>query len=349
MKGWEKVLIGPDTTIRGALLAIDAAATQLALVVDQDRRLLGTLSDGDIRRGLIRGMQLSDAVESCMHSSPTTVQAGESRDSILSLMRRLGLHQVPIVDANNVVTGLGVVDDFLVPAVRDNWVVVMAGGPGTRLRQLTESVPKPMLMVGNRPLLETILRNYIDQGFRRFYLAVNYKAEIIESHFGDGESLGAEIRYLRETTRLGTAGALSLLPEPPAEPLFVTNGDLLAKLDYPDMLDAHVRAGAAATMGVRQYEFQIPYGVIEEADGFIRGIKEKPIQRSLVSAGMNVLSPEVLERVPSGTFFDMPMLFEELIATGARTQCYFINGYWLDIGRMPDYEKANHDYRELFE
>ena len=349
MRGWEKVLIGPDTTIRSALLAIDSAATQLALVVDKERKLLGTLSDGDVRRGLIRGMQLSDTVKSCMHLTPTTVRFGEPRDSILSLMRRLGLHQVPIVDADNIVRGLGVVDDFLVPAVRENWVVVMAGGPGTRLRELTESVPKPMLQVGSRPLLETILRNYVDQGFRRFYLAVNYKAEVIEAHFGDGASIGAEIRYLRETTRLGTAGALSLLPQRPAEPLFVSNGDLLVKLDCQEMLDAHVRAGAAATMGVRQYEYQIPYGVIEEADGRIRAIKEKPIERSLVSAGMYVFSPEVLERVPSGTFFDMPMLFEDLIASGARTQCYFINGYWLDIGRVPDYEKANHDYRELFE
>ena len=349
MKGWERVLVAPNDTIRSALLKIDSASTQLALVVDANRRLLGTLSDGDIRRGLIRGMQLSDSVHSCMHSSPTTVRAGEPRDAILSLMRRLGLHQVPIVDADGIVVGLGVVDDFLVPAVRDNWVVVMAGGPGTRLRELTESVPKPMLKVGNRPLLETIVRSYIDQGFRRFYLAVNYKAEVIESYVGDGGSFGAEVRYLREPTRLGTAGALSLLPERPAEPLFVTNGDLLVKVDCGEMLETHMRAGAVGTMGVRQYEYQIPYGVIEEAEGCIRGIREKPIQRSLVSAGMYVLSPEALARVPAGTFFDMPMLFEELIAHGARTQCYFINGYWLDIGRIPDYEKANHDYRELFE
>jgi len=349
MKNWERTLIGPNTALREALIRIDGAGAQMALVVDAQRRLLGTLSDGDVRRGLIRGMNLSDPVESAMYRTPTTAAAGEAREVILSMMRRLGLHQVPLVNEQGTVVGLEVVDDFLVPGARDNWVVVMAGGRGTRLGELTETTPKPMLKVGNQPLLETILQTYLDQGFHRFYLAVNYKAEMIEQYFGDGRKLGAEVRYLREQRKMGTAGALSLLPERPSIPLLVANGDLLVKLDYAEMLDSHSTTRAAATMAVREYEFQIPYGVIREQDGSVQGIEEKPIYRSLVSAGIYVLSPEALDLVPSDTQFDMPMLFEELIARRMRTHCHRVQGYWIDVGRKSDYEKANSDFPSAFE
>lgn len=349
MKTWEQVLVGPRATIREALLKIDSAGTQIALVVDLQRRLLGTLSDGDIRRGLLKGLSLSEPVEKCMYQTPTTVRAGESREMLISLMRREGLHQVPIVDADNTVVGLEIVDDFLVLQARQNWVVLMAGGLGTRLKELTQAIPKPMLKVGDRPLLETIMRSYIDQGFRRFYLAVNYKADVIEDYFKDGAALGVEIRYLRESKRLGTAGALSLLPELPTEPLFVANGDLLMKVGYQDMLEGHVEARATATMAVREYEFQIPYGVVREEDGSIYRIEEKPIHRSLVNAGTYVLSPEAVEVVPKNSLFDMPMLFEELILRGRRTYCHKVRGYWLDIGHMSDYQKANDDFPGIFE
>ena len=348
MKTWEDVIVAPHATLREALLKIDSGSTQMALVADAQRRLLGTLSDGDIRRGLLKGLSLGDRVDKCMCATPTMVRAGEPREAVLAAMRRAGVHQIPIVDPDGIVVGLEVVNDFLIPKARQNWVVVMVGGLGKRLGELTQATPKPMLMVGARPLLETILRNYIDQGFRRFYLAVNYKAEVIETHFGDGAQLDAEIRYLREDTALGTAGALSLLPDLPDDPFFVANGDLLMKIDYQDMLDKHVEANAAATMAVREYEFQIPYGVVREDNGAIYRIEEKPVCRSLVSAGTYVLSPEALELVPKNTAFDMPTLFQELITRGRRTQCCRVQGYWLDIGHMSDYEKANLDFPGLF-
>jgi dTDP-glucose pyrophosphorylase/CBS domain-containing protein len=349
MKSWDRVLVAPNTALREALIRIDQAGTQMALVVDERRRLLGTLSDGDVRRALIQGLTLADPVERAMHLSPATMRAGLPRQEAVSLMKRLGLHQVPIVAEDGVVVGLAIMDDFFVPAVRENWVVVMAGGLGSRLKELTQSLPKPMLKVGDRPLLETILRTYIDQGFRRFYLAVNYRAEIIEGHFGDGAALGAEIRYLRESKRLGTAGALSLLPERPHLPVFVANGDLLVKVDYAEVLEEHIVADAVATMAVREYEFQIPYGVVQEEAGGIQRIEEKPIHRSLVSAGMYVLSPAALELVPADTHFDMPMLFDMVIAKKMRTRCYRVSGYWIDVGHMADYEKANRDFPEIFE
>lgn len=348
MKNWKEVLISPATPLRDALGAIDRAGTQIALVVDAQGRLLGTLSDGDARRALLRGLELSARADAAMHGNPTTVLNSEDRSSILALMRRLGLRQIPVVDQAGVVVGLELVDDFLAVSSRSNWVVVMAGGLGKRLEELTRDVPKPMLKVGSRPLLETILRSFAAAGFRQFYLAVNYKADQIERHFGDGAALGVEIRYLREQKRMGTAGALSLLPEPPGEPFIVTNADLLTREDHALMLERHIASGAAATMAVREYEMQVPFGVVTERDGEIESIEEKPVQRFVVSAGMYVLSPELLKLVPADQFFDMPSLFDAAARNGLRTRTHQISGYWLDIGRMPDYERANLDFPNVF-
>jgi dTDP-glucose pyrophosphorylase len=348
MKKWELALVGVGTTLRDALVTIDRAGTQMALVVDSERRLLGTLSDGDARRGLLKGLTLEDEVSAAMHRSPTVARAGDDRHSILEKMRRLGLHQIPVLDDEGRVAGMEVVNDFLTAPTRDNWVVIMAGGLGTRLEHLTRETPKPMLRVGSRPLLETIVRGYAAQGFRRFYFAVNYKAEQIEQHFGDGSKFGIEIRYLREEQRLGTAGALSLLPEVPQQPIVVTNADLLTKEDFGHMMDRHVSSGADATMAVREYEMQVPFGVIRERDGCIEAIEEKPVQRFTVSAGIYAISPHVLELVPSEKFFDMPSLFEAAGSRGLLARCHRIEGYWLDIGRLPDYERANLDFDEVF-
>lgn len=346
MKDWEGVLIDPGTSLRDALQAIDGASSQMALVVDEKRRLLGTLSDGDVRRALLRGLVLTDAVALAMYREPTVAQANEGRYAILSRMRQLGLNQMPVVDEANVVVGLELISDFLNTPVRENWVVVMAGGLGSRLHELTSDTPKPMLKIGSRPLLETIVRNYAEQGFRRFYFAVNYRAEQIEAHFGDGESLGVEVRYLRERHRLGTAGALSLLGNLPNIPLLVTNGDLLVHADFGEMLDQHERMGVYATMAVREYQYQIPYGVIRLDGSLIECVEEKPVYRSLVSAGMYVLSPEAVRLVPENTFYDMPTLFSDLMAAGKNAATYQVTGYWVDIGRISDYERANRDYAD---
>lgn len=348
MKAWERALVGPEMTLRDALTIIDRAGSQMALVVDASRNLLGTLSDGDARRGLLNGLTLTDRVSQAMHLNPTVARQGDDRHTILATMRRRGLHQIPVVSASNVVVGMEVLDDFLAAPPRDNWVVIMAGGLGKRLEHLTRETPKPMLRVGSRPLLETIVLGYAAQGFRRFYFAVNYKAEQIEKHFGDGSAFGVEIRYLRENQRLGTAGALSLLPEMPSLPVVVTNADLLTKEDFGYMLDQHMVSDADATMAVREYEMQVPFGVVRERDGHIEAIEEKPVQRFTVSAGIYVISPHVLELVPRDTFFDMPALFDRASQEGLRARCHRIDGYWLDIGRLPDYERANLEFDEVF-
>jgi dTDP-glucose pyrophosphorylase len=349
MKDWESTLVGPRSTLREALETIDRTGAQAVLVVDAQRRLLGTLTDGDARRGLLGGLEMSTEVERAMYPTPTCVNAGETPHSILTTMRRTGLHQLPIIDLERTVVGLAVINDYLTAARRDNWVIIMAGGLGSRLQELTRDVPKPMLKVGSRPLLETIIRSYADQGFHRFYVAVNYKAEQIEAHFGDGRELGVDIRYVREHQRMGTAGALSLLPERPDQPFVVTNADLLTKENYGLMVDEHTAAGAHATMAVRDYEMQVPFGVIKLRDGLITSIEEKPVHSFLVSAGIYVLSPQALDVVPKDSFFDMPSLFDALLADQKPTRTHQMEGYWLDIGRLPDYERANLEFHEVFQ
>lgn len=348
MKSWKDVLVLPHATMREALAVIDRTGSQIALVIDGDQRLLGTLSDGDIRRALLRGVDLGQAVVHAMHTTPVCARAGEDRAAILATMRRRGLHQMPVVDDQRRVVGLELFGDFFDSPHRPNWVVIMAGGLGSRLGELTRDVPKPMLPVGSRPLLETLVRHIAEQGFERIYLAVNYRGEQIEAHFGDGSAFGIEIQYLKEHQRMGTAGALSLLPQMPDQPVVVTNADLLTKEDFGDMVDHHVAADADATMAVRPFEMQVPYGVVRERDGLIEAIDEKPVQRYVVSAGIYVLAPDSLAYVPRNEYFDMPALFDEMIARGRRVRTHHVRSYWLDIGQLNDYERANHDFGEIF-
>lgn len=348
MKTYESVMIWPDTPLLEAIAKIDAAATKMALVVDANGKLLGTLSDGDIRRGLLSGLELTAPVERCMFRNPTTARLNESSEEILLRMRKLSLYQMPVLDNDGCVVDLKLINDYMVLPARDNWVVIMAGGPGVRLKELTRDIPKPMLPVGDKPLLETTVSRFIEQGFRHIWLAVNYHAGKIERHFGDGSLFGAQVRYLREGKRLGTAGALSLLSQVPECPVLVTNADLLVNIDYGDMIDAHLKSDALATMAVREYEYQIPYGVVQISRGNILGLDEKPVHRVMVNAGVYVLSPEVISKVPEETFFDMPELFEALIAEGRPIRCHTVYGYWRDIGCYQDLCKANSDFSEVF-
>jgi dTDP-glucose pyrophosphorylase len=348
MKQWQSTLIGPDSTVREAVEVIDAAGLQIALVVDEDQRLLGTITDGDIRRAILRGLALDDPAARVMNPNPATAREQDDRETLLALMRQRRLHQIPVLDASWRVVGLEVIDDLLKPRERTNSVVLMAGGIGSRLQPLTEDTPKPLLRVGPRPILETILEAFVQHGFGRFYLSVNHMADQVEEHFGDGTKWGVRIDYLREKDRLGTAGALSLIPEPPTEPIFVMNGDLVTRLNFAHLLDFHTEQGAAATMCVREYEMQVPYGVIETRSHRILDIREKPTERYLVNAGIYVLQPAALELIPAGESFDMPDLFRRLIARGDETAVFPVREFWMDIGRPDDFDRANGQYAEVF-
>lgn len=348
MNRWQMARIAPDRCIRDAIRTIDEGAIQIAFVVDGDNRLLGTVTDGDIRRGILHGVALEEPVTRVMNPHPTTARADEGRDTILERMKQTRLHQIPVVDGQGRLVTVEILDELLQARHRDNWVVLMAGGLGSRLRPLTDECPKPLLKVGSKPLLEIILENFLEYGFRKFYISVNYKAEMVKEHFGDGSRWGIEIRYVHEDQRLGTAGALSLLPERPALPLIVMNGDLLTKVNFQHLLDFHAEHRARGTMCVREYDFQVPYGVVRIDHHRILGIDEKPVQRFFVNAGIYVLEPEALDLIPPAAYFDMPELFTRLIDRKQETAVFPIREYWLDIGHMEDFARANGDFPEIF-
>ncbi|NQF13277.1 CBS domain-containing protein [Brevibacillus sp. HB1.3] len=348
MMDWRELLVSPQTPILHTLEIIDKSARQIALVADENDRLLGTVTDGDIRRGLLKGRALQDPISLIMNSFPTVASPYETRENILALMKIKKIHQIPIVDEDGKIVHVEVLNELLRPTKKDNWVVLMAGGLGTRLHPLTHDCPKPLLPVGNKPLLETILQSFIDQGFHRFYISVKYKAEMIQEHFGDGSNWGISIQYLQEKESLGTAGALSLLPEKPSEPFFVMNGDLLTKVNFEQLLDFHKTYQAQATMCVREYDHQIPYGVVRLDQYRLTSIEEKPTQRFFVNAGIYVLSPNAVENIPHNQYFDMPSLFDHLVKNQQQTIAFPIREYWLDIGRMADFERANMEFAEVF-
>ncbi len=344
MTDWKNVVVSPVTPLGDAIARIDAAGIQVALVLDASGRLAGVLSDGDVRRAMLRGQSLQTPTGEVMNPHATSVLAQTPREEMLALMRRQVFHHLPLVDETGRVVGLATLDELIGVVARPNWVVLMAGGLGTRLRPLTEDRPKPLLSVGGKPILETILESFAEQGFKRIFLSVNYKAEMIQNHFGDGGRWGVQVDYLHERSPLGTAGGLSLLPQPPSAPLIVMNGDLLTRMNFDGLLRFHSEHRAAATMAVREYDFQVPYGVVSLDGPSITSIEEKPVQRFFVNAGIYVLSPAVLGHLPSHSFFDMPTLFERLIAAGETTAAYPLREYWLDIGQLEELERAQKEW-----
>jgi dTDP-glucose pyrophosphorylase len=348
VKNWRKSLVQADTSIFDALQVIDKQALQIALVVDSAQRLLGTVTDGDVRRAILHGISLDQPVSIIMNRQPKTVRIDENRDVILSIMKRYRLKHIPILDQTGHVVSMEILDDMVKVPKRENRVALMAGGLGKRLGELTQECPKPLLKVGDKPILETIIQNFIEYGFHKFYISVNHKAEMIKQYFGDGSNWGVDICYIHETKRLGTAGSLSLLPESLEQPLVVMNGDLLTKVNFKHLLDFHTEHKSQATMCVREYKIQVPYGVVKLEQQRLVGIVEKPSQQFFVNAGVYVLEPEILKLIPSEEFFDMPSLFDKLIKKKYETVAFPIREYWLDIGRMGDFEKANGDFVEVF-
>jgi dTDP-glucose pyrophosphorylase len=332
-----------------AIRIIDVGALQIAMVVDEHRRLLGVITDGDIRRAILNGVSLDNPVHLIMYRDFTTVSNRASRDEIIALMKKNDLKHMPIMDENGAVVDLKVIIDLIDEQKKDNWVLIMAGGVGTRLRPLTDDRPKPLLAVGGKPILETILENFVGFGFHTFFISVNYKSEMIEDFCGDGCKWGIEIQYLREKKKMGTAGALSLLSAKPEKPLIIINADVLTNVNIQQLLYFHNEHKAAATMCVQDYHFEVPYGVIKINQHRIMGLDEKPVQRFFVNAGIYVLEPTVLDIIPKQESFDMTELFTQLIDQGFETVAFPIREYWMDIGRVEDYKKANGDYMENFQ
>lgn len=349
MHNWKNIVIQGELTLLEVLSIIDEEALRIALVVDEKGQLLGTLTDGDIRRALVEHGNLQISANSVMNRSPIVAINTMSAIEMNALMQERSILAVPIVDNDSRLVGLHTINDLTKGRIKENAVFIMAGGFGTRLKPLTNDCPKPMLEVGGKPILETILENFLEVGFRNFYFSTHYLPEVIEKYFGDGSKFGCSITYIHEEMPLGTGGALGLLPKDlPKGPVIMSNGDILTKVNLEYLLEDHEKKKGIATMCVRQHQYQVPYGVISEEDGKITGVEEKPVQTFFVNAGIYVFEQELLSNVQENTKIDMPPLLMKMVEQGNKVNLFPIHEYWLDIGQPSEFEKAQTDIGSQF-
>ncbi len=346
VRDWKKTLLKYDALISDAISCLNDSMMQIVLVVDEANRLKGTITDGDVRRGLLAGVELRSSLKSIINQEPLVVSPTMTRETVFQLMQVNQVRQLPVVDDERCVVGLHLWDALLVPASRNNIMIIMAGGKGTRLRPQTESCPKPLLAVAGKPMLEHIIERAKGEGFHHFVLAIHYLGHMIEDYFGDGSRWNVTIEYLREESPLGTAGALSLLPHATELPILITNGDVLTDIHYGDIVDFHNSHDAQATMAVRQDQFEYPFGVVETDGVDIVGFDEKPVMTSQINAGIYVLNPDTLRQLEENEFCDMPTLFSILKDRALRTIAYPMYEPWLDVGRHDDLDLARKNHPE---
>lgn len=346
---WRDALIGPKTNLHEAIHVIDKAALQIALVTDDVGRLSGVVTDGDIRRALIRGLSLDHTVEEVMNANPKVASVGDSKALLIAIMEAHQLIHLPVLDTEGKIVGLKTLQDLYKQPHFQNPVFLLAGGFGRRLRPLTDVCPKPLLEIGGKPILETIIENFVSAGFKNFYIAVHYLAEQIKDYFGDGQRWGVQISYIEEHEPLGTAGALGLLPhDMPDLPMIVMNGDILTQIDFSRLLAYHNEHQGVATLCVRRFEYQIPYGVVSIDAQRITNIVEKPIQSCFSNAGVYVLNQSLVQTIAKQQQIDMPQLLNQQIASGQLVSMFPVYEYWLDIGRKSDFLRAQDEFLNYF-
>ncbi|EKT4523079.1 nucleotidyltransferase family protein [Pseudomonas putida] len=349
MKQWQSVLLSPETSLETAIAVLDREALRIVIVTDAQGCLLGTLTDGDVRRALLRHLSLTTPLRDVMHTTPQAAEREWTKERMLSVMEKFQLLQLPVVDEKRKVVGLETLHGLLNKRHLNNPVFLMAGGFGTRLHPLTHTCPKPLLKVGEKPILELIMQGFINAGFHRFFISTHYMPEMIREYFGDGSNWGVSIRYVHEDEPLGTGGALGLLPhEEINSPLFMMNGDLLTNLDFQNLLSFHEAHDGVATMCVREYKHQIPYGVVQSDGHKIISMVEKPVHHHFINAGIYVLSPELVKSIKPGTKIDMPTVLENAMKQEQSVNMFPIHEYWLDIGRMEDFKRAQSDVLSVF-
>ena len=336
-----KTFLPEKASIAQVIANLDESHLKIALVVSDDQILLGTISDGDIRRGLLRGLDINSEITSIIIRNPLVVPPEISKEMALHIMQSNKIFQLPVVDDMRRVVGLYIWDEIITPPTRPNLMVIMAGGKGKRLWPQTENCPKPMLPIAGKPMLEHIIERAKLEGFTNFVLAVHYLGHIIEDYFDNGERFGVRIDYLREQSPLGTAGALGLLNPRPDAPFMVTNCDVITDIRYGALLDFHTRHDGVATMAVRVHEWQNPFGVVQTRGVEIVGFEEKPVTRSYINAGVYALDPTVLSVLNADAHCDMPTLFGHLQAQAKRTVAYPMHEPWLDVGSPHDLSRAN--------
>ena len=339
---WQRAALTEKANIKDAIENLVASSLQIILIIDSNNVLLGVVNDGDIRRGILRGLSLDDSIKDVINRDPLVVDKDASIESVLHLMNVNVFHAIPIVDQNKHVLGLHLLNEMIMPEKKNNQMIIMAGGKGTRLLPKTKDCPKPLLPINGKPMLEHIILGAKEEGFHRFVLAVYYLGDMIKDYFGNGDLWDIEIEYLNEEMPLGTAGAISLLEERPKLPVIVTNADIISDISYSRLLEYHNKhKDSCATMGIRLYETQHPFGVVKTKGAEIIGFEEKPILRTYVNAGVYVLEPKALDFLEKNQYCDMPYLFDRLQEEKLRTIVYPIHESWNDIGRIEEYTNAN--------
>ena len=346
---WSQAVLPIDSNIKEAVQVLNEVSLRIVLVTDATGALIGTISDGDIRRGLLRGLDLASPIESIVHHDALVVPPNLSRDVVVRLMTANKIQQIPIVDEQMHVVGLHLWDQINASTTRSNIMVIMAGGKGSRLHPQTEKCPKPLLPIAGKPILEHIIERAKVEGFSHFILAIYHLGHMIEEYFGNGDALGVKIEYLREESPLGTAGALSLLNPLPESAFVVTNGDVITDIRYGELLDFHIQHSATATMAVRVHEWQNPFGVVQTQGIEIIGYEEKPVSRSHINAGVYVIEPSAMQHLVKSVPCDMPALFELLQIEADKVVAYPIHERWIDVGRPDDLRIAGMDSQKRSE
>ena len=350
MASFNDILVKKNYTIIDVIKIIEDGVKQIALVVDDNKKLLGTINDGDIRRALLKNSSLDNSIENVYYKNPIVANINDTKEAVLNLCKTNKIQQIPLVDDDGLVVGLKILHELIDRHSKKNKVFLMVGGIGERLRPLTNETPKPMLNVGGKPILQTIVERFVSYGFKNITMCTGYKPNMVKDFFEDGSKFSANIDYIIEHKRMGTAGALSLLPSNTeiVEPFFVMNGDVLTDINFENLLDFHLNNIADATMCVREYDYQVPYGIVSIKGINILSIQEKPVHKFFVNAGIYVLNPDCIDLIPEDHFFDMTSLFDKMIKEKYETISFPIREYWLDIGRYSEYKEANVDYNEIF-
>ena len=348
MKDVEKICLGPENSMKQALNLLHEFGKRIVLVVDENNSLLGTVTDGDIRRALLKGIVMDDAIFEVMNSEPIVARESDSDEKISFLLKNFGLIHIPVVDRNNKLIDIKILEDLFEKRKYDNAIFLLAGGFGKRLHQLTKDLPKPMLKVGEKPILETIIMQFVEQGFNNFFISTHYKAEIIEEYFNNNIESGINISFINEDNPLGTAGPLGNLPDDiPDLPMIVMNADLLTKVNFEHLLDFHLENKMDITVCVKEYDFQVPYGVIKINECRIEGIEEKPSYSFFVNAGIYVLNKRMINKIDGQSYLDMTDFISAEL-NKSNIGAFPIHEYWLDIGRLEEFKKANQEISSKF-
>ena len=337
----DNIKILQDKKVKEAIKLIDKSPKQILLVIDKKNCLVGTITDGDIRRGILKGFSLEECVDNIMNKNPIVGNINETKEELLYKFKENNIHQIPLVDSNNNIIGIEYVDDFSNIENKETTIVIMAGGLGRRLRPLTEKTPKSLLRIHNIPIVQIIIERFRGYGFNNFIISVNYKAKMIESYLKDGRNLGVNISYIKEKKKLGTAGALSLLKNKVTKDFFIINGDVLTNINFNSLIKYHQEEVADATMCTKEYDFEVPYGIIQHKENNILNIEEKPIYSFFINAGVYILSSSILKYIPNNEFYNMTDLFRILIKKKRKVISFPIRECWVDIGSKKDYEKVN--------